>query len=686
MAWMAARLTAALYGLALLAAAETAVPPIWPQLQGIFPGGARRGSEVKITLKGRNLQDANAIVFRSGKLKGRVTKSTPYEVEASISVAADAEPGRHDLRLIAPHGSAIGYFDVGVLPEQTEKEPNDTAASAEPLTLPVVVNGVIKPADYDYFAFRAKAGQTLVFDGLATRNGANTDAVLSILNEAGEELAYSDDYYGFKDPHLVHQFSNDGKYFVRVYGSGEAGSDTSAYRLIAGAMPQVDYAMPAGGKAGSTVELTLHGVNLEAVREVMLGDAIARAEVTSASATAARVRLVIPAGTPFGDYKLHAAGSPLPVPFVVSPYNEIDVAGGRARRRGDPVPVSLPVVINGVIDRPRAADYFIFRVDQPKTVVLDANSMQLGFLTDPLVAIYDESGKRLAYQDDPTTNTGKEPANMDPHLVYKIEKPGRYVAMVRDAQFRGDASFVYRVTLKDAEPDFSVRTIGTDDTFYRGRTNSLLVRVRRLEGWNAPVQVWAENLPPGVSAQAVTAEPKNTPYTGTCGETHYLDGTNVELRFTVDARAPLTHAAIVIRAKGVIDGRTLTHTAKARYFRRRVRHIGDAEEDELRLTVADAPGVVLEVPQSLTLKKDGSAALTTIVTRLDAAPEPLDLSLETSGEGLSMETTSVPVSSTRADVRFHAADKAAGEFRLVGRVGGVVVGRSHPVQVRIPKS
>ena len=122
----------------------------------------------------------------------------------------------------------------------------------------------------------------------------------------------------------------------------------------------------------------------------------------------------------------------------------------------------------------------------------------------------------------------------------------------------------------------------------------------------------------GRRVEAVTAEPKKTPYTGTCGETHYLDGTNVELRFTVDRDAPLTHAAIVIRANGVFDGRTLTHTAKARYFRRRVRHIGDAEEEELRVTVAEAPGVVLEVPQSLTLAKDGSAALTAIVTRLDA--------------------------------------------------------------------
>ena len=71
---------------------------------------------------------------------------------------------------------------------------------------------------------------------------------------------------------------------------------------------------------------------------------------------------------------------------------------------------------------------------------------------------------------------------MDPHLVYRIEKPGRYIAMVRDAQFRGDASFVYRVTPEGCGAGLQRKTIGTDDTFYCGRTNSLLVGSG---GWRA---------------------------------------------------------------------------------------------------------------------------------------------------------------------------------------------------------
>lgn len=662
---------------------EVKIPPISPQITGTFPRGGQRGNEVEITLQGRNLQDTTSIKFQSGKLRATVLSADPYTVRARVRVAEDAEPGRHDLRLIAKHGSAISYFDVNSLAEQVEAEPNNDPTRAQDLSFPALINGIVKQGDYDYYRFQAKAGQTLTFDVLGTRNGSNADTAISILGASGEELAYSDDYYGFKDSHLIYTFQTAGAYTLRLSGSSEAGCDTCDYRLIAGDMPFVELAVPAGGRQGSTVEFTLFGVNLSGVKEVTLGDGLARGTVISAAPSQVRVRMEVPESAELAAHKLHVGGAIRPIPFVVSKYREVTVTDGRARSRKDPVPVSLPVVANGVIDRPRAADYFVFRVDEPKTIVLEAHAMQLDYLTDPLVAIYDESGKRLAYQDEPTTNTGKEPANMDPHLVFQVPKPGRYIAMIRDAQFRGDPAFLYRLTMKYAEPQFALRTIGTDETLYRGHTNKLLVRVRRLEGWNAPVEVWAENLPPGVHAKPVIAEPKNTPYTGTCGETHYLDGTNIEMELIVDADAPLTLSQIRFQGRGIFEGRTLERTARARYFKRRIKHIGDAEEEELRVVVADAPGVVLDVPRTLTMNKKGEASLTAIVTRLDEGnAAPVELSIETAAEGLSMQPLSVPRSSTRAEVKVQASATAPGDFLLVGRVNGTVIGKSHPIRVR----
>ena len=147
-----------------------------------------------------------------------MTKATANEVDAVITVAPDAEPGRHDLRLTRPHGSTLASFDVGVLPERNVKQPNQTAEQAETITFPTVVNGIVGEAHNDYYKFQVNAGQTVVFDVLATRNGANTDAVISALDQSGEELAYNDDYYGSKDPHTAYTFERQG--IVRPAESG----------------------------------------------------------------------------------------------------------------------------------------------------------------------------------------------------------------------------------------------------------------------------------------------------------------------------------------------------------------------------------------------------------------------------------------------------------------------------------
>ena len=289
----------------------------------------------------------------------------------------------------------------------------------------------------------------------------------------------------FKDPHLVYTFAKSGTYFVRIYGSGESGSENADYRLTAGEMPQVDFCMPSGGRRGQTVEFELSGVNLASISKVTLGDGVATGEIVSKDPKSAKVR--IPDTASAGVYRLHVESADqgpatLRAPFVISALPEITARGGAARRRQDPLPVHLPVVANGVLDADRAADYFSFRVDSPQTVLLQVDSMQLGFMLDPMVAIYDESGQRIAWQDEPTTNTGRKPVNLDPSLAIHLPKADRYTAMVRDSEYRGDPNYVYRLTMKKAEPDFTATVLGTDETLFRGRENIVTVVVRRVEG------------------------------------------------------------------------------------------------------------------------------------------------------------------------------------------------------------
>jgi len=657
------------------------VPAIRPQVQGVFPHGAQRGTAVEVVIKGKDLQDTHEIRFVSAKLKAEILNSAHNLVRVRLHLDSSAEPGRHDFRLIAPHGTTIAWFDVSTRAESFEKEPNDTIANPQPVELPLLVNGTIRAADYDHFRFTARKGQTLTFDLNATRNGSPLDPVISLHDATGTELAYSDDYYPFKDAHIVYTFEKSGSYVLRVYGTGESGSDTSDYRLTAGEMPQVDHAMPMGGQRGKEVEVRLSGVNLSSIEGVILGDGLARAQILSCGPRSATVRIKIPESASAGLYRLHVAGATLPVPFVISDSPEVTLSSRAGRNKQEAMPVTLPVIANGVLDTPKVAHYFSFRIEEPQTVLLAADSMQLGFMLDPMVAIYDESGQRIAYQDEPTTNTGRDPANLDPHLVVALSKPGRYTAMVRDNAFRGDPTYAYRLTLKRAEPSFSLKVIGSDETLFRGRENIVALRVRRLEGWNTPVEVWAEDLPEGVTAPKIVVQPVNTPFRNTCGEEHVLDGTNVDVPIQVAVNTPLALSQIRFKGRGIMDGRTVEREAYTRYWWRvNQKVMGDSQTGRLHVTIADPPELVLSAADKVTVARGKAASIKVLVDRFDAGNVPLEIAAE-APKGVVVEPATVQGSATTAVVKVTSTMDHPASVILLGKAGGRLLGKSHPIVI-----
>ncbi|HKV53376.1 MAG TPA: DVUA0089 family protein, partial [Candidatus Binataceae bacterium] len=559
---------------------------------------------------------------------------------------------------------------------------NNDIAHAQAIDFPVLMNGTIRAGDYDYFKFSARPGETLVFDVSAGRNQSGLDSVLSLLDERGTELAYIDDYYWFKDPHLAYTFRSAGTYYLRIYGTGESGSENADYRLIAGEMPHVYHAMPSGGQRGSTVDVQLDGVNLDTVGDGILGEGLATAKLISHGKDSAMLRMLIPPDTPPGIYRLHVHGASLPVAFAVSDLPEVTVTGGAARHKKDAFPLSLPMVANGTIETSHAIDYFSFKVGQPENVLLAVDSFHLGSKMDPIVIVYDQSGKRIAYQDDPTTNSGKEPANVDPHLVVHLQ-PGRYTAAVRDNSFLGDPNFPYRLTVKKAEPDFTAALIGTDETLFRGRNNVVQVQVRRLEGWNTPIEVWAENLPAGVTGPGkilVPVEP--THYKGTCGEDLILDGTRIDYPLQVTADAPVGLNLVRFHARGVIDGKTVDHAIVPNYWWSSSRKIwGPAESSDWYATVADRPLVVLGVPDRVNAPKGKPGAIPVVVTRLDDGQAPLELRAPQPPAGVTVEPATVLPGGTLASVKISAAIDKPVSIVLEAVTAGKVIGQTHRILI-----
>ncbi len=638
----------------LLLLATATLPDLSPQVRGVFPLGGRSGATTEVRFSGRHLQDAQSLAFARPGITAQVLRSDFFQLTARITIAPDVPNGLHDYRLRTPRGSYVGVFHVTSLPCLRENEPNNDLPHAQLLSFPVLVDGIVTSGDYDLYRFHADSGQTLIFDLTATRAASRLDATLALLDVRGNELDFVDDSYIHKDPRLLFPVKTAGDYYLRVAGTNEQGSPDSSYRLVAGAVPFLLRALPAGARRGATTELTLHGYNLRSIDRLVLGDNLAAARLTSTTDTSATFRLTVAAAVSPGRYALRAfegnQEAPLSIPLLVSDLDER--LASPSSTRSQPQPLQLPVALTGVLDHRRAAHFFAFDAAAGDRLTFRVDAMQLGYLLDPYLVLYTPAGEILAFEDDWLQQNGDQPPNLDPYLVYTAPKSGRYLAMVRDTAQRGDPNYVYRLAVYSSPSDFELRALAPALTLYRGLTSHLTARVRRLNGWDSPVEVWAEGLPPGVTTDRQTAAPKPTIKKDNCALDHRMDGTDVEIPFQVAADAPSGSYPIRLRARGVVNGRTIEHTAEVLFKWESVGKVTGPTTDQMLLaTVTELPPILLEPPDSLTLIPGKPARLRVLVKRFDGSTAPLTIEPAAPLEGVQWSNNVLKEGANQVEIR-----------------------------------
>jgi hypothetical protein len=120
---------------------------------------------------------------------------------------------------------------VGDFPEVLQAE--TPAGKLQEVIVPAAINGRIsKPGQQDRYRLRVKPGMALRFDVLANRAGSPLDAVLTLQNEAGGELAQSDDRPDTVDPGLDYTVPEGVQILVAVVRDLEGhGGPDYIYRL-----------------------------------------------------------------------------------------------------------------------------------------------------------------------------------------------------------------------------------------------------------------------------------------------------------------------------------------------------------------------------------------------------------------------------------------------------------------------
>ncbi len=226
--------------------------------------------------------------------------------------------------------------------------------------------------------------------------------------------------------------------------------------------PDLGYVFPAGGKAGTTVEVRLGGYDWTPDMQFFAIDPRVKLEVLGppgdllmtpppfwfgprsrlVSMPIARevpARFVLPADLPPGPIRWQAANANGATPtgfFYVGTGPEIVED---ERRKGPQTLPALPVTVSGRLFKNEEVDSYRFTAAKAGPVTVELMARRLGANFHGVLEVRDREGRLLTEAVDTE--------GIDPALTFAATAGTDYILRVRDIDHAGDRSFVYRLAV-----------------------------------------------------------------------------------------------------------------------------------------------------------------------------------------------------------------------------------------------
>ena len=492
-----------------------------------FLGGAA-GTTVDLEIGGADMEEVKTLLFDHSGLKATFLKDRHFR----LRIAADVPAGTYDVRLVGRFGVSNprlfsvthGLTDIA---RQLPKE------GTQRIAVNSAVNAVCTGNREDVYRFAAKKGQRIVVACQATKLDSPMDATLSLSSAAGKLLVSNSDYYG-RDPLVDFVAPEDGDYLVSVHDLSFRGG--FPYRLLVSDRPQVENVFPRAVQFGRSAELSVFGRNLGPsakpspwrIFDLPLDEA--RLTVTPPSDPLAlggyrffehpTDHSVLPTAATctlsgfqfqpkFGDAVANAQTLVLvdtPVTLEVEPNDTPDKAQ----------PIALPAVVSGRFDRERDADWYAFETAEAGPYSFEVYCERIGGRADPYLVVVDDKGGRIAELDDFGHRVNAFDGHLrDPSGTVNLAGKKKYRVLVQDRYRRGGARYQYVLSVRKPVPDFFVAAIHSQNpgpaglTLRRGGAAFLDVIIHQSGGFNGPITLTAEGLPPGVHTTPTTLRGNN---------------------------------------------------------------------------------------------------------------------------------------------------------------------------------
>lgn len=213
-------------------------------------------------------------------------------------------------------------------------------------------------------------------------------------------------------------------------------------------VPVLESIFPAGGQAGTTVEVTVTGEELEGATGLLFSTARQGFTITSAALPTTvspgnpnRFRLQIPANAKPGCYGVHvqcARGLSSPRAFVVSNRPEL-IESGSNTSRDRAMKIFPGIIVNGQADE-SASDIYRLDLKAGDKIRIACESEALASRLSAGLVLYDEAGLEL----------DRDRNNSDRNAMVAMSTPvdGSYFLHVSDFTYRGGIGYTYRLEVE----------------------------------------------------------------------------------------------------------------------------------------------------------------------------------------------------------------------------------------------
>ena len=610
-----------------------------PAVSSVFPQGSQPGERVRVEILGQHLDRAAAIVFLDSVLTARLVEVESTRLVAEFISPAEGAMGPHYFRVLSPRGASnAGLFRLGSQPHRNESEPNSDLEQAEAMPVPVTINARLeRDDDFDFFRFHAEAGETLIFDLRAARNGSSLDAALILLDRRGRKLQHDEDTFVW-DPFFVHRFAHAGEYVAVVQPTHTRNDPGFAYQLDIRRDAHLETVSPLALEPGVETEVTVYGQGLvDRSARIEFDEPGFSAELLAVNGASASARVKAPAGAPAGPHRFTLRSR-----FGRSNPATVLVEAAPLHRGAGPI-AAFPAAINGTA-RYRQAERHPFEVQAGQTMVFEVRAQRYGSPVDSVIRILDAKGKVLANNDD-----GSFPGaafNKDSRLQHRFEAAGQYTIEMRNLWATTGENFPYELSIGPPEPKAELLLASDNPYVFAGERGTIKISAARVDGLEGEIPLTVTGLPEGVTATpAVIAAGAN------------------EGEIEVDATQAKAGAVSVIEVHSPLAPRPAWRAVQLSSGGGEGRHYG--EVNGAALAVVERPLFSLECASTtLNLVRGGMAVLKVSIARREGFDDGLSFAALNLPSGVTMEV--VETGGAEATLRFRAgADARAGRAARV---------------------